>query len=124
MTQADIVVHVRDAHHPDSAAQRADVLAVLDDLGLGTLVADGLIEALNKIDLLDELSRDALVNQTRFNEEIVPLSAVTGEGCETLLRLVETRLDRAAQPLRLDIPPGATARPRLDLRTWRGTRPA
>ena len=33
VTEADIVVHVRDAHHPDSAAQRADVLAVLRDLG-------------------------------------------------------------------------------------------
>jgi GTP-binding protein HflX len=53
VTEADIVVHVRDAHHPDSAAQRADVLAVLSDLGLGQLVEDGLIEVLNKIDLLD-----------------------------------------------------------------------
>jgi len=104
VTEADIVIHVRDAHHPDSAAQRADVLAVLDDLGLGALVADGLIEALNKIDLLDELSRDALINQTLHNEEVVPLSAVTGEGCDALLRLVEGRLDQAAHPVRLDIP--------------------
>ncbi len=104
VTEADIVVHVRDAHHPDSAAQRADVLAVLDDLGLGALVADGLIEALNKIDLLDELSREALVNQTLHNEEVVPLSAVTGEGCGELLRSIERRLDQAAQPMRLDIP--------------------
>ena len=35
VTEADIVVHVRDAHHPDSEAQREDVLAVLGDLGLG-----------------------------------------------------------------------------------------
>ena len=35
VTEADIVVHVRDAHHPDSDAQREDVLAVLADLGLG-----------------------------------------------------------------------------------------
>jgi GTP-binding protein HflX len=104
VTEADIVVHVRDAHHPDSAAQRADVLAVLDDLGLGAVVADGLIEALNKIDLLDELSRDALVNQTLHNEEVVPLSAVTGQGCDALLGTIERRLDQAAQPVRLDIP--------------------
>ena len=32
--EADIVVHVRDAHHPDSEAQRNDVLNVLIDLGL------------------------------------------------------------------------------------------
>src|SRR5512142_1146579 len=35
VTEADLVVHVRDAHHPDSAAQKEDVLAVLGDLGLG-----------------------------------------------------------------------------------------
>lgn len=104
VTEADIVVHVRDAHHPDSAAQRADVLAVLTDLGLGQLVDDGLIEVLNKIDLLDEASRDALINQARRNEEIVALSAVTGEGCDGLLALVGARLDSAARPVRIDVP--------------------
>src|SRR5579872_6224289 len=84
VTEADIVVHVRDAHHPDSAAQRADVLAVLSDLGLGQLLDDGLIEVLNKIDLLDEASRDALLNQTRRNDEVVALSARTGEGCDEI----------------------------------------
>src|SRR5258707_11982494 len=57
VTEADIVIHVRDAHHPDSAAQRADVLAVLGDLRLEALVGDGLIEAMNKIDLLDPMMR-------------------------------------------------------------------
>jgi GTP-binding protein HflX len=104
VTEADIVVHVRDAHHPDSAAQRSDVLAVLDDLGLGALVNDGLIEALNKIDLLDEESRAALINRAQRNDETVPLSAVSGEGCDGLLRVVETRLDQAAKPVRLEIP--------------------
>jgi GTP-binding protein HflX len=104
VTEADIVVHVRDAHHPDSAAQRADVLAVLRDLGLGQLVDDGLIEVLNKIDLLGEEARESLVNQSLRNEEAVALSAVTGEGCDALLSTVAARLDRAMQPLRIDIP--------------------
>ena len=104
VTEADIVVHVRDAHHPDSAAQRADVLAVLSDLGLGHLVEDGLIEVLNKIDLLDDASRDALVNQARRNEEVVALSARTGEGCDGLLALVAARLDSATRPVRVDVP--------------------
>jgi GTP-binding protein HflX len=104
VTEADIVVHVRDAHHPDSAAQRADVLAVLSDLGLGALVEDGLIEVLNKIDLLDEVSRDALLNQAQRNEEVAALSAVTGEGCNTLLALIATRLDSSARAVRVDVP--------------------
>jgi GTP-binding protein HflX len=104
VTEADIVVHVRDAHHPDSAAQRADVLAVLGDLGLGALVDDGLIEVLNKIDLLDEAARASLVNQAQRNDEVVALSAATGEGCEGLLRLIATRLDSSARAVRIDVP--------------------
>src|SRR5947208_8193477 len=37
VTEADIVVHVRDAHHPDSGAQREDVLGVLGELGLAAV---------------------------------------------------------------------------------------
>src|SRR6202011_16514 len=41
VTEADVVVHVRDAHHPDSAAQREDVLAVLGELGVGAPAGNG-----------------------------------------------------------------------------------
>ncbi len=102
--EADIVVHVRDAHHPDSAAQREDVLAVLGDLGLGDLAEDGLIEVLNKIDLLDEGARAALAGQTLRNQEVVALSAATGEGCDGLLRLIDRRFEDGAHPVRLDVP--------------------
>ena len=104
VTEADIVVHVRDAHHPDSAAQRADVLAVLTDLGLGQLVEDGLVEVLNKIDLLDDEARTSLTNQTQRNDEVVALSAATGEGCDGLLTLIAGRLDSTARAVRIDVP--------------------
>jgi GTP-binding protein HflX len=104
VTEADIVVHVRDAHHPDSDAQRQDVLAVLGDLGLGHLVDDGLIEILNKIDLLEPAERETLLNQTRRNSQTVALSAATGEGCEALLRLIDRRLENGARAIRLDVP--------------------
>jgi len=104
VTEADIVVHVRDAHHPDSAAQRADVLTVLTDLGLGQLVEDGLVEVLNKIDLLDGEARAILVSQTQRNEETVALSAATGEGCDGLLALISGRLDSTARAVRIEVP--------------------
>ena len=107
--EADIVVHVRDAHHPDSAAQREDVLAVLGDLGFGNpleknSIEEGLIEVLNKIDLLEPAVRASLVNQAQRNSESVALSAATGEGCDGLLRLVEQHLENGARPVRLDVP--------------------
>ncbi len=109
VTEADIVVHVRDAHHPDSAAQREDVLAVLGDLGLGGPAEngsfeDGLIEVMNKIDLLGPAARASLLNQTQRNSETVALSAATGEGCDGLLRLIERRLENGARSVRLDVP--------------------
>ena len=105
VTEADIIVHVRDAHHPDSAAQKADVLAVLRDLGLEALVEEGLIEVMNKIDLLEPSARAALSNQVeRRNTDTVALSAVTGEGCDRLLQLIDGRLDAGLRAVRLDVP--------------------
>src|SRR5207302_2167485 len=89
VTEADLIVHVRDIHHPDSEAQRRDVQVVLGELGLGAVVESGLIEILNKIDLLGESERAALLNQSRRNRDTVPLSAVTGEGCAALLALFD-----------------------------------
>ncbi len=104
VTEADLVVHVRDAHHPDSAAQRADVLGVLADLGLAGLTEDGLIEVLNKIDLLEESERAGLLNQAQRNSDVVALSAATGEGCDALLQLLDHRLENGGRPVRLDVP--------------------
>jgi GTPase len=104
VTEADIVVHVRDAHHPDSEAQRSDVLKVLTELGLEQPVGDGLIEAMNKVDLLDVTARAALGNHRRRNSQSVVLSAVTGEGCDALLALIDRRLESEARVTRVDIP--------------------
>jgi GTP-binding protein HflX len=104
VTEADIVVHVRDAHHPDSAAQRDDVVAVLGDLGLGGLVEDGLIEVLNKIDLFSAAEQAALLNQAQRNSLTVALSAATGEGCADLLGLLDRRLEGGSRAVRLEVP--------------------
>ncbi|MGH7062332.1 MAG: GTPase, partial [Stellaceae bacterium] len=104
VTEADIVVHVRDAHHPDSEAQRADVLAVLADLGLGEGVEDELVEAMNKIDLFDPITRAGLANHALRNKESVALSAATGEGCNALLELIDRRLESEVRAVRLDVP--------------------
>jgi GTP-binding protein HflX len=104
VTEADIVVHVRDAHHPDSEAQRSDVLSVLVDLGLDEPVEEGLIEVMNKIDLFDPTTRANIDNQRLRNSQSVALSAVTGEGCGAFLELIDRRLESDARIVRLDIP--------------------
>ncbi len=97
---ADLILHVRDIAHPDTDAQKADVLAILGDLGVGpdNPEAPPVLEVLNKIDLLDEDAREALANRARRDPGLVPLSALSGEGIEHLLGRLEAvfaRSDRA-----------------------------
>ncbi len=97
VTEADLVIHVRDVHHPDSEAQRIDVFGVLAELGLGELVENGLIEAMNKVDLLEPGARRSLDNRHLRNSQGVAVSAVTGEGCDALLHLIDRRLEDEAR---------------------------
>jgi GTP-binding protein HflX len=104
VTEADLIVHVRDINHPDTEAQKNDVHAVLGDLGLADQVDHGLIEALNKIDLLEAEQREVLLNQARRNRDIVPISAVTGEGCGALMGLIDHRVEGDRHLVHLDVP--------------------
>ena len=89
---ADVIVHVRDASHPDNVAQRDDVHAVLRELGLGEAVDEGLIEAASKIDLLVAAERERLDNLGRRDPNLVSVSGITGEGCEAFLEMLDRRL--------------------------------
>ena len=78
---ADIIVHVRDVAHPDTESQKQDVEDVLRDLGLSAAVDAGMIEALNKIDLLDKPTRIHLANQAARNpNQILDFGGDGGRG--------------------------------------------
>jgi GTPase len=100
--EADLVLHVRDISHPDTAAQRRDVEAVLRDLGLEELVDHGgLVEVLNKVDLLAPEARDSLRLQAEREPSRLAVSAVTGEGCAALLAEIDRRLAASRQTVDL-----------------------
>lgn len=91
--EADVIVHVRDIANENSLAQKKDVLNVLKSLGLKNIENEsGYIEVLNKIDLLDEAGRRYLEENAARNANVVPLSAISGEGTERFLQLVEDKL--------------------------------
>lgn len=95
VVEADLVVHVRDAAHPDREAHKGDVLAVLRDIGLEGAIEETLIEAMNKIDLLAAADKQIVLNRAaRSNTPVVPLSAVTGEGCTRFMATIDERLTR------------------------------
>ena len=88
--EADLVLHVRDIADPDSAAQAADVEAVLSQLEIGEDRA--LIEVWNKIDLLPAEDREAALARDGRGGAVA-LSAVTGEGCDALVKMIADRVD-------------------------------
>ena len=88
---ADLVVHVRDMAHPDREAQKEDVDDVLKSLGLAEEGAPPRLEAWNKIDLLAGEEGDRLVEEAKRRDDVIPLSALTGEGLDRLKeRMAET----------------------------------
>ena len=87
---ADLLIHVRDVAHPDSEAQRADVEAVLAEIGVAETTPR--IEAWNKLDLVDDDRRRELTAEAERREDAVALSALSGEGIDVLLDHVATRL--------------------------------
>lgn len=103
VTAADVIVHVRDIANSDSAQQRAEVLGVLTELGLmedeGGTPKVPMVEAWNKWDLLDA-DRAGELHEQRVahpDDVIVPVSALTGEGCEALLEAVSKLLTAGAR---------------------------
>ncbi|HLG85724.1 MAG TPA: GTPase HflX [Alphaproteobacteria bacterium] len=106
--QADLILHVRDIAHPDSEAQKADVLEVLSGMGIEAESDGRVIQVLNKIDKLPPEEHDRLISRTH-RPEILPVSALTGEGIRRLLELVDRRLmnSREIVDLRVDLSDGS-----------------
>ncbi len=101
--EADLILHVRDIAHPDSEAQREDVLNVLSGLGIETDQDARLVEILNKIDLLPPEERQNLNWQEMRKPELLPVSALGGEGIDRLLALIDRRLGAGRHVVDLDV---------------------
>jgi GTPase len=93
VVSADLIIHVRDIAHPDSDAQAADVDAVLADLGvIGEAISTPILEVWNKIDLLDDAQRDAVLAESARRDDVIPISAITGSGVEAMREIIAGRL--------------------------------
>ena len=102
--EADLLVHVRNMAHPDREAQREDVDDVLASLGLAEEGAPPRIEAWNKIDLLPDDERQRLIEEAKRREDVVPISAVTGEGLDRLRERLSECLRSGEQVHQIRVP--------------------
>jgi GTP-binding protein HflX len=99
---ADLIVHVRDIAHPDSDAQKDDVERVLREIGAEA----PRIEAWNKLDALDAEERGLIEADAARRDDVVLISALTGEGVDALTRIVSDRLTGSSRVRHVELPAG------------------
>jgi len=105
--EADLLIHVRNVAHPDREAQREDVQDVLAALGLADEGAPPRIEAWNKMDLLSAEERERVTEEAQRRDDVVPISAVTGEGLEALRQRMAECLRSGEQIHHIRLPASA-----------------
>ncbi len=103
VAEADVILHVRDIAHPDSAAQRADVLEVLDGM-----VRDGTLDPSWPARTIEVLNKSDLVggpDQVPERENCVAVSAMTGEGLPALQAAIDARISAGMEIADYVLPP-------------------
>jgi GTPase len=111
VTTADLIVHVRDMAHPDAEAQYEDVRAILASLGItGEGEGDDAriipqLELWNKIDLCTAEIRSVLTQRATARDDVVILSALTGEGVDAARTAISARLTHDHQQRRVILAP-------------------
>jgi GTP-binding protein HflX len=93
--EADLIVHVRDISDHDTHVQSRDVYQIMEQLGVNCDDEARILEAWNKIDLLDPEQRGSIsrlrTGQGRDREPVL-ISSVTGHGVGDLLGEIERRI--------------------------------
>ncbi len=100
---ADILLHVRDIAAEDTEEARQDVDEILDSLELSDDLPK--IEILNKIDLLaaEQTLELALEGEEETRPDRIGLSALSGQGVDTLVRALDEILARDDRELAFSI---------------------
>jgi len=106
VTEADLIVHVRDIAHPDSDSQAQDVQAVLESLGVTE--GEGVVrylEVWNKTDLLDSEAGAALAVRAGPLSDVCLVSARTGAGIDALRATLADRLLERGRTIHVELHP-------------------
>lgn len=92
---SDLLIHVRDISHPETANQKVNVLNVLKNLQIPDRLMNSMIEVHNKTDLI--------TNYESAEPAALPISALEGRGLEQLKEAVEEEILKATGKQILDL---------------------
>lgn len=101
--EASVILHVRDISQANSDAEKEDVISILHDLGIEADQDPRVIEVLNKIDSLPIAEQKAVITKSKRQDKIVAVSALTGQGLDRLLELIDTRLTQNRKTVYVDV---------------------
>ncbi|WP_372892558.1 GTPase HflX, partial [Rhodosalinus sp.] len=99
--EAALILHVRDISHPETEAQKRDVEAILEDLGVAESTPR--LEVWNKLDLLAPEEAAAARATAARRDDVLALSAWKGEGMADLTQAMAGALEGERREERLDL---------------------
>ena len=94
ITNADLIIHVRDISDKNNELHKLEVYKVLESLGLETDSNEKLYEVHNKIDLLTKDELNALKNLSNRNEKSFLISSTCDIGFDKLITGIDTFINR------------------------------
>ena len=114
VTEADVILHVRDIANPDTSAQKKQVLEILRDLEVIEAESEEsrvpILEIWNKWDMLPPERQADQAEIAASDPDILPLSALSGFGVEALLTRVSAVLTEGARIHSITVPASDGAR--------------
>ncbi len=102
--EADVIIHVRDISHAETEDQKRDVEEVLSRMDIESSDRHPILEALNKVDLLDGSSRGLMHDPTASDAAALPVSGLTGDGTAELIAHVERLISIGRRELGVAVP--------------------
>ena len=101
IVSCDFIIHVRDMAHPLANDQAETVRSTLLEAGLSNRdIDERVIEVWNKI---DEINKNDLNDKLESNPQVVPVSALTGDGIDNLKEVLQAVCERIAGQKRVRI---------------------
>ncbi|MEL7430472.1 MAG: GTPase HflX [Pseudomonadota bacterium] len=104
VTEAELILHVRDIAHQDTDAQAADVYSILEQLGIAGDAAENVLEVWNKVDLLEPEEVEAMAGRTHEGRAPLLVSAETGFGLDELLTTIEEFTSSGSDVVEIRLP--------------------
>ena len=102
VVEADVLIHVIDINNPSWRKQEQSVLKTLNEIDAGE---KPMVRVFNKIDLLDKDVAEDLKYEAAGSKKLsVAISALSGDGMQDFVSVVEDALSELLVPIEVEIP--------------------